>query len=226
MKDIDQIRRENMKLLEAHGGATTGPVGPTGAANLVGWEQPQWSNYRNGAKEAKTGKQRGMRKETAWRIEDAFGMPRGWLDVDHTSNVTLANVGTRRIPLISYVQAGNWTEASVAGNFDDWLLTDLDLSPRAFALTIKGDSMMPDFREGDAVLIDPAVMPQPGDFVAAKNGDHKATFKKYRPRGLNENGEQIFELVPLNPDHEPMRSDREPIEIIGTMMEHRRYRKR
>lgn len=85
--------------------------------------------------------------------------------------------------------------------------------------------MLPDFRPGDRVLIDPEIAPSPGDFVVAKNGSNEATFKKYRPRGINERGDHVFELVPLNTDYETMRSDYTPIAIIGTMVEHRRYRK-
>lgn len=145
------------------------------------------------------------------------------------ANVAPAPLGTRRIPLVSYVQAGHMTEAVdpyALGDADEWMLTDLDLSSNAFALRIKGDSMLPEFREGDTVIIDPGVLPLPGDYVVAKNGENEATFKKYRPRGVNEQGQQVFELVPLNEDYPSMRSDITPIRIIGTMVEHRRYRKR
>lgn len=170
-----------------------------------------------------------MRKETAWKIEDAAGVHRGYLDIPHDANITPSLIGSRRIPLISSVQAGAWTEVCdtyAVGDAADWLLTDLVLSAHSFALEIKGDSMMPDFRQGDRVIIDPEITPSPGDFVAAKNGSNEATFKKYRPRGINEHGNHVFELVPLNPDYETMRSDFTPIVIIGTMVEHRRYRKK
>lgn len=143
-------------------------------------------------------------------------------------NVRAAEIGLRRIPLISSVQAGRMTEAidpfPIGGAFD-YLLTDLDLSEHAFALTVEGDSMLPDFHEGDRVIVDPAITPRPGDFVVAKNGKEEATFKKYRPRGVGANGEDVFELVPLNPDYATINSEREPAVIIGVMVEHRRYRK-
>ena len=145
------------------------------------------------------------------------------------TNIGPAPLGSRRIPLISQVQAGYMTEAIdpyTSGDADDWLITDLDLSSNAFALEIKGDSMLPEFSPGDRVIIDPAVKPDPGNFVVAKNGDNEATFKKYRPRGVNERGEEVFELIPLNEDYPSMRSDITHIQIIGTMVEHRRYRKR
>lgn len=173
----------------------------------------------------------GYGDETIQKIAKALGCSVSDLfsGAETGGNVTAVPIGTRRIPLISCVQAGAMTEAVdpyAVGDASDWLLTDLELSQNAFALRIKGDSMLPEFREGDTVIIDPAVPPVPGDYVVAKNCENEATFKKYRPRGLNEHGQQVFELVPLNEDYPSMRSDLTPIRIIGTMVEHRRYRKR
>lgn len=177
-----------------------------------------------------TGKQ-GASEDMLRKIAQALGCTVADLfaGAEGAANVAPAPLGTRRIPLISYVQAGHMTEAIdsyAVGDAAEWMLTDLDLSMNAFALRIKGDSMMPEFREGDTVIIDPSVAPLPGDYVVAKNGDNEATFKKYRPRGINERGDQVFELVPLNDDYPSMRSDLSHIQIIGTMVEHRRYRKR
>lgn len=148
------------------------------------------------------------------------------------SNAASAAVGTTRVPLISYIQAGDLTaimDDHAPGAAAEYLLTDLPVSRHTFALEIKGTSMLPEFKEGDRVVIDPDVRPQPGDFVAAKVVDHhghgEATFKKYRPRGINEKGVEVFELSPLNEDFPSMRSDTAPLEIIGTMVEHRRYRR-
>jgi len=81
MKDIDEVRRENMRLLEAELG------GPTEAANRIGMSLAQFTNLKTGAKDSKTGKPRGMRKSTARRIEEASGKPIGWLDIDHTATI-------------------------------------------------------------------------------------------------------------------------------------------
>lgn len=80
MKDIDDIRRENLRLIEKEAGGTTE------AATLCGMSPSQFANLRDGAKDSKTGKPRGMRKETARRIEDAAHKPHGWLDVDHSNS--------------------------------------------------------------------------------------------------------------------------------------------
>lgn len=143
-------------------------------------------------------------------------------------NVTSAPIGTRRVPVITSIQAGLWGEVVDSfqpGDADEWLLTDIDLSDGAFALDIRGNSMLPDFNPGDRVIIDPEIAPQPGDFVAAKNGEQEATFKKYRPRGMDAHGNIIFELVPLNDDYPTLRSDVQHIRIVGTMVEHRKYRR-
>lgn len=144
------------------------------------------------------------------------------------ANVIPAAMGEQRIPLLNYVQAGAFCDPGQNFTFEgmEYLLTDLDLSDRAFALQIKGDSMRPDFTEGDRIIVDCEVSPRPGDFVVAKNSEEEATFKKYRLLRIDDDGHEVFELVPLNQDYPSMRSDHHHLQIIGTMMEHRKYYKR
>lgn len=136
----------------------------------------------------------------------------------------------KRIPILSYVQAGNWREmCEQATAFDgnvEYVSAGGEIGPYGFGLWLRGDSMVPLFKEGDLIIVDPDESPQPGDYVVAKNGNDGATFKKYRPRGIDENGQEVFELVPLNDDYPTMHSDRQHIQIIGVMVEHRSYRKR
>ena len=67
MWDIDNIRRDKLRLIEKEAGSATN------AASLLGMSIAQFSNLRDGAKDSKTGRPRGMRKETARRIEEAAG---------------------------------------------------------------------------------------------------------------------------------------------------------
>ncbi|MFE8726194.1 LexA family protein [Aeromonas hydrophila] len=135
-----------------------------------------------------------------------------------------------RVPVLSYVQAGHWHEmCEQATAFDgnvEYVTAGVDVGPCGFGLWLRGQSMEPFFKEGDLIIVDPDEVPQPGDFVVAKNGSEEATFKKYRPRGIDESGQEVFELVPLNDDFPTMHSDRQHIQIIGVMVEHRSYRKR
>jgi SOS-response transcriptional repressor LexA len=135
-----------------------------------------------------------------------------------------------RVPILSYVQAGHWRGmCEQATSFDgnvEYVAASVDIGPCGFGLWLRGNSMTPFFNEGDLVIVDPDEQPRPGDYVVAKNGGEEATFKKYRPRGIDENGQEVFELVPLNDDYPTMHSDRQHIEIIGVMVEHRSFRKR
>jgi len=87
--------------------------------------------------------------------------------------------------------------------------------------------MEPEFQAGDVIIVDPNIQPRPGDFVVAKlDGEEKATFKKYRDRGSDQDGTRVIELVPSNPDYPTLRIDsRNPGKIIATMVEHRRRRR-
>lgn len=187
-----------------------------------------WAYRGNGvSKQGRLIAQRELGVSATW-IDDGQGHMLAGSDPGN-ANVRPAEVGFRRIPLISCVQAGRMTEALEPfppGAAFEYLLTDLDLSENAFALEIEGQSMEPDFKEGDRIIVDPALQPQPGDFVVAKNGREEATFKKYRPRGIGQGGREVFELVPLNDDYPTINSEHEPARIIGVMVEHRRYRRR
>ncbi|MDF8328297.1 S24 family peptidase [Aeromonas salmonicida] len=164
-----------------------------------------------------------------------FGVSAHWLSTGkgspELSNVEPAEIPQgNRVPILSYVQAGNWREmCEQATTFDgnvEYVSASVDVGPCGFGLWIRGNSMIPFFNEGDLVIIDPDEQPRPGDYVVAKNGGEEATFKKYRPRGIDENGQDVFELVPFNEDYPSMHSDRQHIEIIGVMVEHRSFRKR
>lgn len=140
-------------------------------------------------------------------------------------NVKPVHLGMRPYPVISSIQAGMLKEICTPygpGDGFDVEFGDDDASQWSFFLEIEGDSMLPDFRPGDRVLIDPDVSPRPGDFVAARNTKQEATFKKYRVRGICESGQEVFELVPLNDDYPVIRSDEHHLVVIGTMIEHRR----
>lgn len=129
--------------------------------------------------------------------------------------------GLKRVPILTYVQAGNWREA-VFLPADDYTFTSIDVSNQTFAAHVVGESMMPEFKDGDLIIIDTQVAPAPTDYVFAQNMSGDITFKKFRSRGLNELGVEVFDLVPLNPDFPIIHSDRQHVEIIGTIVEHRR----
>ena len=163
------------------------------------------------------------------------------LGIDTGAKTNVSQIKTRqnkRIPILSFVQAGHLTgsgqlrEKLDAIDVGDYINVDDDYNDDVFALEVHGASMEPTFTEGDIIIIDPNVLPRPGDYVVAgcsgcPGEDVDTTFKKYRPRGYNKDGREYFELVPLNEDFPTISSDITPCEILGVMVEHRRqYRRR
>ncbi len=171
-------------------------------------------------------------RETVMKIAGALGTTVEALYAGGITNVEHTEPGWRRIPVLDVVQASQWTAQSVPGEeqMRETVMTDLEHPPSTFAMRVFGDSMEPGFHEGDMVLIDPTIHPEPGDYVVAsvtlREAGGEATFRQFRNAGLNERGESVFELCPLNPLHAPMRSDRQAIRLVGVMVEHRRFRRR
>lgn len=134
------------------------------------------------------------------------------------------------VPIVNRAEASDWAglgELTSSESAEGFLHTDLPVSGSALAVVIDGRSMEPDFQPGDKVIIDPMVPPRPGDFVMAKrDGDQEATFRKYRLKSRDETGGDAIDLLPLNPDWPSLTIDRDnPGRIVGTMVEHRRYRR-
>lgn len=137
----------------------------------------------------------------------------------------------RLLPVISFVQAGQWSSAMdpySAGDGFAEIRADMPVSAHAFALEIRGTSMLSRFEEGDRIIIDPEVEPMPGDFVVAKQDtEDAATFKQYRPRGTDNRGKPVIDLRPLNDVWPTITLDtRNPGRIIGVMTEHHTYRRK
>lgn len=173
-----------------------------------------------------TGKSRGT-PESLSRIAAALQLSMEKL-FSSRSNLRDAPPDIGMVPLLDKVQAGRWKTVQYQlseAEFREMVPVNYACPPSTFAQVIEGNSMTPEYQPGDLVIIDPTIAPRPGDCVVAIDPDGDAVFKKYRDVGVNEQGQRVFELVSLNPDYAPMRSDRVPISIVGTMREHRRFRK-
>ncbi len=125
-----------------------------------------------------------------------------------------------KVPLISWVQAGDWCHAAdphLPGDADRWLDCPVSHSSNTFALRVRGDSMTAPhgntrtYPEGCIIFVDPQQRtPNNGDrVVACLAGTDEVTFKVYK----NEDGRQW--LQPLNPSHEPIRQS---FHILGTVL--------
>lgn len=149
---------------------------------------------------------------------------------DLPSRKTGNTIELRGIPIISSISATKMTAISdpyALGDGEEYASSDPDLGPRSFGMYVDGHSMDSSdplaqrrFKDGEVVICDPDAAIQPGDFVIAKDPQaEEAVFKKYRPRGVDKNGHEVFDLVPLNDDYETIRSDaRRPCVIVGKIV--------
>lgn len=70
----------------------------------------------------------------------------------------------------------------------------------AFAMAIQDNSMQPEFRQNDLVIIDTERQAQPGSFVVAQmKGEEAVIIRKYKQLSASK-GSQPFELIALNED--------------------------
>lgn len=155
-------------------------------------------------------------------LADFLEVTKEWLTYGD-KNASIEKIEKQRFyPLLSPVQAGLWTDIRSLDGFDGYEMIPsiVVASENSFYLRIEGKSMLPRFNEGDLVLIDPDIMPTPGKFVAAINGNNEATFKQYKELGTRTpEGIPHFELVPLNPMFPTLSSLNQEIRIIGVARE-------
>ncbi|MBR8303711.1 helix-turn-helix domain-containing protein [Burkholderia dolosa] len=100
------------------------------------------------------------------------------------SNITEWPVG--KLPLISWVQAGDWSE--IVDNFqpgdaEDWIACPFPSGRHGFVLRVVGDSMFNpggdlSFRDGDFISVNPERDAHHRSLVIARRNREKATFKQ------------------------------------------------
>lgn len=100
------------------------------------------------------------------------------------SNITEWPVG--KLPLISWVQAGDWSE--IVDNFqpgdaEDWIACPFPSGRHGFVLRVVGDSMFNptgdlSFRDGDFISVNPERDALHRSLVIARRNRDKATFKQ------------------------------------------------
>lgn len=216
MKTNDEIRLDRLKLLIDESG------GVSKFAERIGKQYAQVSQWVNQSIDSKTGKRRSMNDNTVRNIEQLCNKPRGWMDQPaetiaytstedyipiRTGNLRSANYDPTQcnIPLISWVQAGNWCEAIDlyhCGDAEKWLSCPARHSDKTFALRVQGLSMYnPDpssehsFKDGEIIYVDPCREPMNKSFVVARLQDeNRVTFKQL----IIDNDHKY--LRPINPD--------------------------
>lgn len=121
------------------------------------------------------------------------------------------------VPLISWVQAGNWTEIMdiyQPGDGEEWIMVARRVGPHAFALRIHGDSMTDEFAEGDIVIVDPDREAENKSYVIVRLDDQEeATFKQ-----IIRDGGKTY-LKPLNPRYPIIELNGQKATICGVVVQ-------
>lgn len=198
----EQIRVQNLELLITEAGSAAK------LARIVGTNSSYLSQVRNQMPTRK-GTPRGVGDDLAEKLELGMGKPAGWMDEPHedlsssSADSSEMNASTgpdiRGLrPLLSWVQAGEWSEISegfVPQYGVELLPCPVKSSPDSFVLRVRGSSMEPKFHEGDLIFVDPHAAAIHGKYVVVRLDDsNEATFKQ-----LIVEGDQKY-LKALNPD--------------------------
>ncbi|MCG7551969.1 XRE family transcriptional regulator [Pseudoalteromonas sp. Of11M-6] len=125
--------------------------------------------------------------------------------VGDLDNASIGPELKNKLPLISWVQAGAWTDIQEVSTLEaEHFLCPVNCSDKSFVLRVQGVSMEPKFDDGDLIFVDPEAECIHGSFVVARlDDDNQATFKQLIIEGgqkflkaLNPNWPE--QLVPIN----------------------------
>lgn len=196
----------------------------------IGIDSQNWNNWKN----------RGLPTAEMPRVAEAAGLRLEYVitgkgdrsigvntDTIAAQNKGIGNVedfehNKGKVPLISWVQAGQWGEAHdpfPPGYAEDWPICPVKHGSRTYALRVKGDSMtspypgvINSYPEGFIIHVDPDVEAVSGKRVIARlPNTNEATFKEY----------QVVDgrhwLNAINPKYAPIEID-ENTHICGVVI--------
>ncbi len=172
------IRREGLKRLRARFSSNIALSNALGD----GFAPSYISQLLNG--------HRGIGDDIATKIEDRLKLSPGYLDEIHDTHPANTEPGPAirgAVPLISWVQAGEWSQ--IVDNFspgdaEDWMPCPRRFGPRTFALRVRGISMEPKYQDGDIIFVDPDAQVEHGKNVVVRLDDEcEATFKQFMVEG-------------------------------------------
>lgn len=197
----------NLKTARKAAGLTQAEV-----AAQIGISQNAYSYWENGKVK--------IDNESLVKLARLFGKTTDYLMgiTEHT------DISVVSIPVLGAIPAGIPLEA-----IED--IIDYEEIPRSmlsggkeyFALQVKGDSMYPEFLQGDTVIVRKTPICESGDVCVVYVNGYDATLKRVR---LN-NEERSITLVPVNPAYPPRTYTQEeiasvPVSIAGVVVELRR----
>ncbi len=124
---------------------------------------------------------------------------------------------TNEIPLLGFAQAG------AGGFFDDggfpvgqgWDMVEFPAPPdrTTYAIEVQGDSMLPLYRGGDVLIVEPGAAVRKGDRVVVRTHDGEVMAKI-----LQRKTAKTIELHSVNPEHPPRTLPLEKVAWIARIL--------
>ena len=185
-------------------------LSPSGLARRAGLDP---TSFNKSKRQSVDGRQRWPSTESIAKVLDATGAT-----IDEFFALSFAAPGTPVLPQGAFPpQAGTipllgFAQAGAGGFFDDggfpagqgWDVVEFPASPDrkagVYALEVQGDSMLPLYRDGDVLIVEPGAQVRRGDRVVVKTREGEVMAKV-----LHRQSPRTIELVSLNPEH-PNRS--------------------
>lgn len=125
--------------------------------------------------------------------------------------------GAQEIPLLSWVQAGQFSDYQEIPRSWEKMVTSDCPDPQAFALTVRGDSMEPKIFEGDVVVVAPSRKAELGTLVVARDINDGVNVKLFTMDGEN------VQLSSYNTAYPPIRLPEERFVWIKPVYSLTRY---
>lgn len=197
-------------------------LSPSGLARRAGLDP---TSFNKSKRQGADGRQRWPSTESIAKVLEATGasVDAFFMGYDPARDVTLAQGGlspqTSTIPLLGFAQAG------AGGFFDDggfpagqgWDVVEFPVSLNGkagvYALEIQGDSMLPLYRDGDVLIVEPGAQVRRGDRVVVKTREGEVMAKV-----LHRQSPRTIELVSINPEHANRTFDMDEIDWIARII--------
>ena len=139
-------------------------------------------------------------------------------ELDKRDEEIRKGISIRKVPVLNSISAGElleWTDKEYPpGWAEEWIEVDSGVTdPNAFALRVHGDSMEPEFHEGEYVVVSPNTQWENGDYVVVVNSHNEKALKKIKV------DKDHIVLISLNPKYEPiiLGKDEDP-RVIGKVI--------
>jgi hypothetical protein len=162
---IAEIRRQNLKALAAR--YRTRKL----FADALGVSEAQLSQWINGSKDSKTGRQRGMADDSCRLVEDKLVLERGWMDRQHSNegqqNPEVAHIASQLRPTIKPTTM-QW----------ELILVTEEL-PTEFTLPVRDDAMAPRLVRGGLAHCSTAAKHGPRDLVLIADNEGGLYIREY-----------------------------------------------